>query len=150
MPSTLLYPSATQETINPTSPLPQLLQTPLGLAILEIQGSLNFSQQASGPDTVQPIGRIVFPLIPAGTTPAPDNTKWMKKVQLFIGKNQKLTGEVRKLAKPLGVVRRRENDGENGGENVNGGNVGQSQGDELEIMEVVKYKLYFGSRPEFV
>ena len=68
----------------------------------------------------------------------------MKKVQLFIGKNQKLTGEVRKLAKPLAVVRRRENDGRDDAI------VGQSQDYELEILEVVKYKLYFGSRPEFV
>jgi len=150
MPTTPLYPQVTQETTNPTSPLPQLLQTPLGLAILEIQGNLNFSQTATGPDTVQPIGRIMFPLIPAGTTPAPDDTKWMKKVQLFIGKNQKLTGEVRKLAKPLGVVRRRERPEDDGENDVNGVNGGQSQGDELEIMDLVKYKLYFSSRPEFV
>jgi len=92
----------------------------------------------------------MFPLIPAGTTPAPDDTKWMKKVQLFIGKNQKLTGEVRKLAKPLGVVRRRERPEDDGENDVNGVNGGQSQGDELEIMDLVKYKLYFSSRPEFV
>lgn len=165
MPSTPLYPPVMQETTSPTSQLPQLLQTPLGIAILEIQGSLNFSQQASGLDTVQPIGRVVFPLVPAGTIPAPDDTKWMKKVQLFVGANQKLTGEVRKLAKPLAVIRRRENDSsdevrklakslavvrrreDDGGDDAI---AGQSQRDELEIVDVVRYKLYFGHRPEFV
>ena len=47
-----------------------------------------------------------------------------------------MTGEVKKLPKPLGVVRRRKDD-ESG--------VG---GDELEVLEVVEWKVVFRERPE--
>jgi chromosome transmission fidelity protein 8 len=50
-----------------------------------------------------------------------------------------LTGEVKKLPKPLAVVRKRE-----GGESE-----GAVEGTEdLEIAEVVKYKILFSNRPE--
>ena len=55
-----------------------------------------------------------------------------------MGKHQRLTGEVKKLAKPLGIVRRRVNDAEPGDED----------GDELEIVEIVEWKVVFSSRPE--
>lgn len=46
-----------------------------------------------------------------------------------------MTGQVKKLGKPLAVLQRRpeQTDGE---------------GEELEIVEIVKYKLVFGNRPE--
>lgn len=68
----------------------------------------------------------------------------MKKVWLFVGRNQRLTGEVRKLGKPVGVVRRRV-----GGENEKEGR-GEGGEEELEIVEIVRWKLFFGARPEFV
>lgn len=52
---------------------------------------------------------------------------------MYVGQHQRLTGEVKKLPRALGVVRRREGAG---GE------------DELEIVEVVRYKIVFSSRPE--
>lgn len=68
----------------------------------------------------------------------------MQKVWLFVGQNQRLTGELRKLSKPLGLVQRRLTEG--GGEDDGGEEVTE----ELEIMEIVRWKMFFGGRPEFV
>lgn len=55
-----------------------------------------------------------------------------------------MTGECKKLGKPLAIVRKRVNENV-GAEDVEMGGV---QGEELEIVEVVKYKIVFSSRPE--
>jgi chromosome transmission fidelity protein 8 len=60
---------------------------------------------------------------------------------LYIGKHQRLTGEVKKLAKPLAVIRRRQVS--NGAEDAL-----TSEDDQLEIAEIVYYKLLFAHRPE--
>lgn len=63
----------------------------------------------------------------------------MRKVHLYVGRHQRLTGEVKKLGKGkcIGVVRRVEGDGEGSG---------SEQG--LEIVDVVRYKILFQGRPE--
>jgi chromosome transmission fidelity protein 8 len=68
---------------------------------------------------------------------AADDTSWHKRVYLYVGKHQRLTGEVKKLPKPMAVLRKREAAGETDG--------GES---ELEIAEIVYYKLLFAHRPE--
>lgn len=65
----------------------------------------------------------------------------MKKVYLYVGKHQRLTGEVKKLAKPLGVIRKAERD-------ENHSDDSQSGEEELEIVDIVKFKLLFSGRPE--
>jgi chromosome transmission fidelity protein 8 len=60
----------------------------------------------------------------------------MRRVYMYVGQHQRLTGEVKKLPRALGVVRRREAAGEEG------------DGDELEIVEIVRHKIVFSSRPE--
>lgn len=131
---------------NP-SPLPPLLQTPSGLAIVEIQGTIHGpfptpgggeSTQSSGQAT--PIGRLEFPLY---DPQEPGEGKWMKKVYLYVGKHQRLTGEVKKLVKPLAVVRKIDGSGEDGNERS-----GSEKGEELEIVDVVKFKVLFSGRPE--
>lgn len=120
----------TTTTTHP-NPLPQLLQTPSGLALLELQGTFNTPAPDSSDDAVA-IGRLDFPdYRPDSITFDPSSTAWMKRVYMYVGQHQRLTGEVKKLPKALGVVRRRE-----GGE------------DELEIVEIVKHKIVFSSRPE--
>lgn len=132
----------------PPSPLPHLLHTPLGLALLELQGGINFPDTnttppdspttATSPSDQAPagvgvfIGRLTFPDYVEGTT----DTAWMKRVYLFVGENQRLGGEVKKLAKAVGVVRRRGGEGE-GEEDA-----------ELEVVDIVKYKICFTNRPE--
>lgn len=64
----------------------------------------------------------------------------MKKVYLYVGKHQRLTGEVKKLPKAIAVIRRRD-----------GGAQSEADGDEnaeLEIVDLVKFKILFSSRPE--
>lgn len=139
MPTIDLCPPETTTTAAVPNSLPPLLQTPFGLAMIEIQGTLNISHPSADP--IQAIGRLVFPNIPVGTIPSPEDTKWTKKVLLYIGKNQRLTGEAKKLPKPLAVIRKKEKSGDDDA---------GSTGDELEIMDIVRYKLFFGGRPEFV
>ncbi|EXJ69527.1 uncharacterized protein A1O5_07563 [Cladophialophora psammophila CBS 110553] len=126
---------------NP-NPLPSVLQIPSGLAIVEIQGKIhgpfqNLATDDSNESTaVHNIGRLEFPLY----NPQEANEgKWMKKVYLYVGRHQRLTGEVKKLAKPLAVLRKAdESDPRSDGD----GN------EALEIVDVVKYKLLFSARPE--
>lgn len=151
MPSIPLRPRASASTNSLTNPLPPLLQTPSGLAILELQGTINVpSEESQGNDPEQertdhshdpnaptfetPIGKLMFPdYCPQTTTP--DDTKWMKRVYLYVGRYQRLMGEVKKLAQPLAVVQRRPQ-------------ADEADGEQLEIVEIVKYRLLFKNRPE--
>ncbi|KAK6430847.1 hypothetical protein LTR95_012994 [Oleoguttula sp. CCFEE 5521] len=135
MPSIPIYPpTESVSTVNP-SPLPSLLHTPSGLALLEIQGMLNSTLAPSANASLE-VGSLSFPLYDADSPP--EDTSWHKKVWLYVGKNQRMTGEVKKLAKPLAMLRRREGsrgDGEGGGE-------------EVEVVEIVRWKVLFTQRPE--
>lgn len=69
-------------------------------------------------------------------------------VLLFVGKWQKMRGEVRELAKPLGVVVRRggwRGSNSGGAGNEGGGREGE---EEVEIVDVVRWKVVFSTRPE--
>ncbi|KAF1916965.1 Ctf8-domain-containing protein [Ampelomyces quisqualis] len=140
MPSIPLHPRPLSFTPPTENPLPHLLHTPSGLAILELQGTFHFPAPTDPLGSTQ-LGKLVFPLYnPALNDPA--DTKWMKRVYLYVGKGQRMTGECRKLAKPLGVVRMVKRDGQ-GDVSMEG-----RQGEEMEIVEVVKWKIVFSSRPE--
>ncbi|EAQ83763.1 predicted protein [Chaetomium globosum CBS 148.51] len=102
--------SPTPSTRTPPT-LPTLLQTPSGLALLELQGTINLpptpptltSSQPLSPPPPIPIGRLHFPdYVPGG-----DSTAWMKRAWLFVGENQRLQGEVKKLPRAVAVLRRR-------------------------------------------
>lgn len=137
-----LYPPIHKSAPAASSPLPQLLQTPSGLAILELQGVVNLPQGPDGePSSDVEVGRIDFPDYDS-SAPSGDSS-WMKRVHLYIGQHQRLTGEVKKLPKAIAVVRRRENRNKEG----SGGQY-QEQGENLEVVEIVKYKLMFSNRPE--
>lgn len=147
MPSIPLHILPTYPSQRPNS-LPNLLQTPSGLAILEIQGTINTppfpsegSPSTSSACAATPIGRLVFPHY-SDSNPSP---AWMKTVHLYIGRHQRLTGEVKKLANPLAVIRRREMIEEARREETRGDD---GQGEELEIVDLVYYKILFSSRPE--
>lgn len=152
MPTIPLY-APSKPTSPVPSPLPHLLQTPSGLAILEIQGTINTpslagpdptlssssSTNPSQPPSTIPIGHLSFPLY----NPAlhgEEDTQWMKRAYLFVGRHQRLTGEVKKLAKPVAVLRRRARGGEEDG--------GGMEGEALEIVEIVRWKVLFAQRPE--
>jgi chromosome transmission fidelity protein 8 len=123
-----------------SNPLPQLLQTPSGLALLELQGTIHVptpTTEEMDLDDAQykidtPVGRLVFPYHSA-SNPSGD-TSWMKRVHLYIGKHQRMTGEVKKLPKPMGLMRKKA-----------GLEAGQQ---ELEIVDIVRHKIVFSTRPE--
>ncbi|KAK4115747.1 hypothetical protein N656DRAFT_725414, partial [Canariomyces notabilis] len=141
------------------NPLPTLLQTPSGLALLELQGTINLPSTASplssssipqgtattATTTAQtriPIGRLHFP--DYHPDDQPDNNAWMKRVYLYVGEHQRLQGTVQKLPRALAVVRKRARVAEGAGEREGtGGEAG-----ELEVVEVVKWKAVFSQRPE--
>ena len=138
MPSIPVYLPSTQSEDNTeaANSLPQLLQTPSGLALLEIQGTINIpppnllENKENSPEGATAVGRIEFPDYikddPSG------GTTWMKRVHLYIGPHQRMTGEVKRLEKPMALLRKRES----------------TETEELEIAEVVRYKMLFSSRPE--
>lgn len=72
---------------------------------------------------------------------------------MYVGKHQRLTGEVKKLPKAIAIIRKRCD----GSEEVNGdrdmdidGEEGEKSEkvDELEIVDIVKFKILFSTRPE--
>lgn len=124
------------------NPLPQLIQTPSGLALLELQGTINLPQGKDGaPLSDVHIGRIDFPDYDPDDVAG--GTAWMKRVHMFIGQHQRLTGEVKKLPKAIAVVKKRPNKMEYGS-----GGAHMEEGENLEVVEIIKYKLMFGNRPE--
>lgn len=60
----------------------------------------------------------------------------MKRVHLYVGQHQRLTGEVKKLPNPVAVIRKRDSGD------------ATAEGDELEIAEIVYHKIIFSTRPE--
>ncbi|KAJ5109029.1 Chromosome transmission fidelity protein 8 [Penicillium angulare] len=160
MPSIRIHPHASPAAINPaaslspnlshplTNPLPQLLQTPSGLAFLELQGTINLPSNESddgsynkesyspkGNTFETPVGKLMFPDYSALN---PDDTKWMKRAYLYVGRYQRMTGEVKKLPRPIAVLQRRESSGAPPNAEV----------EELEVLEIVRYKILFKNRPE--
>ncbi len=134
MSSVTLHPrQISSSTTAQANPLPQLLQTPSGLAILELQGTINLP--GGGAEEPLALGRLDFPDYRADALD-PSSTAWMRRVYLYVGRHQRLAGEVKKLAMPLAVVRRC-GDGADG-----------ETPEELQVVELVKYKLVFSQRPE--
>ncbi|KAJ5779303.1 hypothetical protein N7457_007023 [Penicillium paradoxum] len=149
MPSIKLQPrcsspaKATETASGPNNPLPALLQTPSGLALLELQGTINIpsgneeddhmidSSKDIDPASIfeTPIGKLMFPDYSVHN---PDDTKWMKRAYLYVGRYQRMTGEVKKLPRPIAVLQKRR----------------ASEDEELEVVEIVRYKIFFKSRPE--
>lgn len=101
---------------------------------------LTETQERSSQQT--PIGKLVFPDYTASDTAS--DTAWMKRVYLYVGQHQRLTGEVKKLPKPMAVIRRRDTqrDTPDDGKREAGAE------EELEIVEIVRWKILFSSRPE--
>ncbi|KAJ5489692.1 hypothetical protein N7539_004582 [Penicillium diatomitis] len=151
MPSIPLHPRSARGTQSGAAdpahnPLPQLLQTPSGLALLELQGTINVpTPETESDDDIHgsfaqpatyetPIGKLMFPDYSVHN---PDDTQWMKRVYLYIGRYQRMTGEVKKLPRPIAVLRKRcDNEIKTAGS------------EELEVVEIVRYKVFFKNRPE--
>lgn len=129
---------------NLPSSLPQLLQTPAGLALIEIQGTINHPETLGADGKNIQIGRLEFPdYRHSDFPPGHDGRgKWQKRVWLYVGEHQRLTGEVKKLPKPLGVLRKRSQN------ELDPRNASMQSEEDLEIAEVINWKIVFSSRPE--
>jgi len=133
---------------KPFNPLPRLIQTPSGLALLELQGTINLPEEQQQPQQDGqpqeqhpiPIGRIHFP--DYNPNDPSEEGPWMKRVWLYVGKHQRLSGEVKEMPRAMAVVRKqRKEDG-------NMAQEGEGGAEELEVVEIVKYRLVFSQRPE--
>lgn len=130
IPLHVLPPSESNTVVNP---LPPLLHTPSGLALIELQGSV-LSEEGDGISTALELGGLVFP----AAEDAGEGDIWDgKRVVLFIGKHQKMTGEVKKLTKPLAMIRRANTQEPN-----------PTHAEQVEVVEIVHYKILFNHRPE--
>ncbi|KAL9621597.1 MAG: hypothetical protein Q9160_003989 [Pyrenula sp. 1 TL-2023] len=159
MPSISLHPApvSTYSQLTARNPLPSLLQTPSGLAILEVQGTLHAPSACSDLDQDAPItgpaeifvGHLEFPLYDAS---ASEDTSWMKRVYFYVGKHQRLTGEVKKLPKPIAIIRKRVSGSTDADseqlKDINAPAEAKDGEEELEIVDIVKFKILFASRPE--
>ena len=129
------------------NPLPPLIRTPSGFALLELQGTINLPLE--DPDSEEkppeiPLGRFEFPDYNPDALD-PSGTAWMKRVHFYVGRNQRLTGEVKKLPRAIAIIRRREG----AGDDVEMKNAATGeQPEDLEVVEIVKHKVVFSSRPE--
>jgi len=119
--------------------------------MLELQGTINMptieppeppADTQIGASQQTAIGSLVFP--DYVTSDLSGSNAWMKRVYLYVGQHQRLTGEVKKLPKPMAVIRRK--DPEAGA--IGNGEVKAVIDDELEIVEIVRWKILFSSRPE--
>ncbi|KAK4458961.1 Ctf8-domain-containing protein [Cladorrhinum samala] len=131
-----IYPPASSRG-GSENPFPQLIQTPSGLALLELQGTINLPEDSQ---EIQ-IGRLEFPDYKPGLK-GEDDKGWMKRVWMWVGRYQRLQGEVKKLPQAVAVVKRR---GEGGMEEEQ---AERSTVEDLEVVEIVKYKIVFSHRPE--
>ncbi|POS86035.1 hypothetical protein EPUL_000943 [Erysiphe pulchra] len=151
--------------------LPLLLRVPSGLAILEMQGTINIpalnftaevenamNKGCENPHPGEPkfelksdsskglsIGRLFFPDYDENDV---SKTAWKKKVYLYIGSNQKLTGEVIKLPKAIAVIQKKKNDTKDDSSVVEKDEEIQKTRVQLEILDIIKYKILFANRPE--
>ncbi|KAK4506612.1 hypothetical protein PRZ48_000344 [Zasmidium cellare] len=138
----LRSPAADRNGNTASNALPPLLQTPTGHAIIELQGSVLAEHgDMEGSTAALPLGKLVFPSAD-GRDYSTSGGDWDgKRVFLFVGKHQRMTGEVKKLAKPLAIVRRRRPD-ETADDDAS------AAGDEVEIAEIAYFKILFTHRPE--
>ncbi|CZT24423.1 related to sister chromatid cohesion protein Ctf8 [Ramularia collo-cygni] len=130
MPSISLNRPTQQPTLSIQNPLPQILHTPSGLALIELQGSVLSEQTSHQVSTAINLGRLVFPADDSSQTSEWDG----KRVFLFVGKHQRMAGEVKKLGKAIAVVRKSRREGAGEGE--------------VEVEEIVRFKMIFAHRPE--
>ncbi|KAH6682850.1 chromosome transmission fidelity protein 8 [Halenospora varia] len=154
MDSLSLHPTTSRPKFAGHNPLPQLLQTPSGLALLELQGTINLPVQDEMSDgdgdgengaKETAIGRLIFQDYDPQDS---SSTAWMKRVYMYVGKHQRLTGEVKKLPKAIAVIRKRMEGLSQNDTSVTASVETNEQSEELEIVEIVKYKILFSLRPE--
>jgi chromosome transmission fidelity protein 8 len=78
-----------------------------------------------------------------------EDLRWMKQVYLYVGKHQRLTGEVKRLGKPVAVLRKRATEETTVGmDDIENEGVFETTGEELQVIEIIMFKILFAGRPE--
>lgn len=149
MPSTQIDFSGANKLLNLENPEENLISTPYGLAILEIQGELNLPN--SPPDStsnrdseyMENFVKIdtIYDAVKFGKLVFDDNDKSI--ATLFIGKSQRLLGKLEKLETPLAVLRI-PNDHKDASFSDNKEVLNEEK---IKIIDVIKKKLIFKQRP---
>ena len=85
----------------------------------------------------------MFPDCDASIDGAASEGPWMKKVYFYVG-HQRMLGQVKKLPKALAVVGKKNL---LAGDAESGMDVDETR-EGLEILEIVRWKIVFNSRPE--
>ena len=124
----------------PGSPEDNIISTPFGLSLLEIQGDLNLPIQAPTgvtevdlhSETIQNFIKVdeIYDAVKCGHLQFDPLDP--SRVTLFIGKSQRLLGSVVKIDPPLAVLRIPLKDGEE---------------KNMDIVDIVSKKLIFKQRP---
>lgn len=148
MPSTRVDYSAVHEALklekSEPSSFDEIISTPYGLSILEIQGELNLPTSLSQEqidknpegDYVSNFAKVddIYYAVKFGKLDF--DPKDSTKVTLFIGKSQRLIGSMVNLNPPLGVMRIPHNEGND-----------EEISEDIKIVDIIKKKIIFKHRP---
>jgi chromosome transmission fidelity protein 8 len=124
--------------------------------MIEVQGKIvldnDGSETTADSSSALSVGEFVFPP-PDDVTDSDSLDDWDgRRVFLFVGKHQRLTGEVKKLNKPLAVIRRRGDTEASPlvafDDKEESSRVAPSSSQDLEIVEIITQKIMFAHRPE--
>lgn len=163
----LRYPHVSDTASQPPNPLPRLLHTPFGTALVEIQGTVHFPTDSptssdsnfSAVISTTEVGRLEFPLYKPPHSHLDLHGKegceegiWMKKVYMYVGKYQRLVGEVKRLPKALVMIAKSADQQADTGI-AEGVDVEETSREPrpntmLDVLDVIKYKIIFSGRPE--
>lgn len=128
-----------------------IISTPYGLSILEIQGELNLPQsfpQANEnhkPEYLENFARVndVYEAVKFGRLEF--DPKNQSNVTLYIGKSQRLLGSMVNLETPLAVLRIKTETSND--EDTEYGSSEENKDESIKIVDIVKKKIIFKQRP---
>lgn len=123
-----------QEKIKSSEVPSNVISTPLGLAIFEIQGELNLPSAEphadANPEYKANFAKVdeIYNAVKFGRLVIDKADE--SKVTLFIGKSQRLLGKISKLDPPLGVLR-----------------LSSKEEGDIKMIDIVRQKVIFKDRP---
>lgn len=137
MPSVDLDYSAVKPILNNTVAGDDIITTPFGLTILELQGVLNLPKEAANNDNNAIKVEGTYDAVKFGKLHFDENNK--SKVTLYIGNSQRLEGSIESLNPPLGVLKIPTP--------ANSENADNEQNGPVSMIDIIKHKLVFRHRP---
>mmetsp|Transcript_2951 Transcript_2951/g.3283 ORF Transcript_2951/g.3283 Transcript_2951/m.3283 type:complete len:163 (-) Transcript_2951:67-555(-) len=158
MPTTKIDYSVAHNILNKKSPNEDslidnddIISTPYGLSILEIQGELNLPQSFPQPNEnhkseyLENFVRVndVYEAVKFGRLEF--DPKNQSNVTLYIGKSQRLLGSMVDLETPLAVLRIKTDTTDN--KDTEDGALEVNRDDSIKIVDIVRKKIIFKQRP---